>query len=233
MDLIDVLWMKRQPKSWNLTPVKFEQLMEWLENSSELQVPTIDALISQPFVKDLELNVIEEIYDHWLEKRLVGKQKLLCRVKKENKRKRTKALKDDPYVAFRQCPEKMHTRKNRAVDHENFIKMLKRKKDMQNYMKTAARLIQSETRKLQAFKLKLAMFEDQYRSGNFDEQMLTPSMNNESSCNVYSDEESDIEMREEVLIEVNVKEDFTFKPNQACKYFAVSCCGFRVFSVTL
>lgn len=201
--------------------------MEWLETSSELQVPSLEALLSQSFTKDLHFHIVEEVYDHWLEKRLVSKQKLLYRVKKESKRKRSKLLKaDDPYVAFRECIQKMHTRKNRAADHENYIKMLRSKKEMQQYMKAAMSLKQKETKKHEALKTKLAMFEDQYRKRNFDEPLMTTPVkfiDDEDVLDYVESEESESEEEvcEEVPIEVDAKTDFSFKPRPGCHYLAV------------
>lgn len=223
IDSCDSLWIAKQP-NWNLSLDMFERVMEWLENSSELQVPTLDALLTQPFVKNIKFNTIEEIYDHWLEKRLECKQKLLHRVKKESKRKRSKLHKsDDPYIAFRQCPEKMHTRKNRAADHENYIKMLHRKREMLQYMKAAQGLRRTEKKKNQALKMKLAMFEDQYRTRNFLEPLLTPPVEffDILALSESEESESEAEMCEETSIELEDKETFNFDRRRGCQYYAV------------
>lgn len=200
--------------------------MEWLENSSELQVPSLKSLLSQPFAKMMKLNIVEEIYDYWLEKRLSSKQRLLHRVKKESKRKRTKMQKaDDPYVAFRQCQEKMHTRKNRAADHENYVKMLRQRREINQYLKYALRSKQMESRKHQAVKMKLAMFEDQYRNRNFIEPHLIPVKFFENETNfqgeILGHQESDTESDEEMYEDVYAMGDFTFNRRNDCQFYLV------------
>lgn len=232
MDSSDVAWFKRQPKHWNLTPEKFEQCLEWLENSCEHQVPSLDALLTQSFVQDLQFNAIEAIFDHWLDKRLMGKQKLLFHVRKEANQKRSKLLKsDDPYVAFRQCQIKMHTRKNRAADQENYVRMLLGRKEMYNYLRGAMKLKQNALKKLQVVKMKLAMFEEQTKSQNFIETHITFPYNfsiNELSFQDYfvdfeDSEDSEEEICGDVSLEIEDKEDFIFKPRKECQYFSVRC----------
>ena len=84
MDSNDIAWMQKQPKHWKLSVEMFERIIEWLENECERNVPSLEALLSQPFVKDISFFICEAVYDYWLERRLVGKRRLLYRVKQEN-----------------------------------------------------------------------------------------------------------------------------------------------------
>lgn len=222
MDSYDQSWLSKQPK-WRLAPEKFERCMEWLENECELQVPSHDSLLLQPFVRELEFDVVEGIYDHWLDKRLTGKQKLLHRVKQESKRKRpSKLLKlEDPYVAFRQCQEKMHTRKNRAVEHENYVKMLRGRQEIYQWWRYIVKQRNDQLKKLQIAKAKLAMFEEQFRTRNFFESHL--KLMERELEGVFENDSDELidEMYADSSFERDEDNRFEFVPRAGCFYHAV------------
>lgn len=67
MDSEDELWVSQQRKRLDLTPLKFEQMMDRLEKSSGQTVVTLNeakALLKQ----DDEVSIA--VYDYWLNKRL-------------------------------------------------------------------------------------------------------------------------------------------------------------------
>lgn len=67
MDSEDELWINQQRKRLDLTPFKFEQMMDRLEKSSGQTVVTLHeakALLKQ----DDEVSIA--VYDYWLNKRL-------------------------------------------------------------------------------------------------------------------------------------------------------------------
>lgn len=67
MDSEDELWINQQRKRLDLTPLKFEQMMDRLEKSSGQTVVTLNeakALLKQ----DDEISIA--VYDYWLNKRL-------------------------------------------------------------------------------------------------------------------------------------------------------------------
>ena len=67
MDSEDELWVSQQRKRLDLTPLKFEQMMDRLEKSSGQTVVTLNeakALLKQ----DDEISIA--VYDYWLNKRL-------------------------------------------------------------------------------------------------------------------------------------------------------------------
>lgn len=67
MDSEDEVWINQQRKRLDLTPLKFEQMMDRLEKSSGQTVVTLNeakALLKQ----DDEVSIA--VYDYWLNKRL-------------------------------------------------------------------------------------------------------------------------------------------------------------------
>lgn len=67
MDSEDEMWINQQRKRLDLTPLKFEQMMDRLEKSSGQTVVTLNeakALLKQ----DDEVSIA--VYDYWLNKRL-------------------------------------------------------------------------------------------------------------------------------------------------------------------
>ncbi|KAI8114665.1 Enhancer of polycomb like protein 1, partial [Lucilia cuprina] len=125
MDSEDELWINQQRKRLDLTPLKFEQMMDRLEKSSGQTVVTLNeakALLKQ----DDEISIA--VYDYWLNKRLKMQHPLILSVKTEN---RPGASSNNPYLAFRRRTEKMQTRKNRKNDETSYEKMLKLRRDLQ------------------------------------------------------------------------------------------------------
>lgn len=119
MDSADEAWVSSQARRLNLTPLKFEEMMDRLEKSSGQTVVTVNeakALLKQ----DDELSVT--VYDYWLNKRLVLQHPLILAIRTEN---RPGAPQNNPYLAFRRRTEKMQTRKNRKNDETSYEKMLK------------------------------------------------------------------------------------------------------------
>lgn len=67
MDSADEMWVNQQMKRLDLTPLKFEHMMDRLEKSSEQTVVLLNeakALLKQ----DDEVSIA--VYDYWLNKRL-------------------------------------------------------------------------------------------------------------------------------------------------------------------
>lgn len=119
MDSADEAFVGSQACRINLTPLKFEEMMDRLEKSSGQTVVTVNeakALLKQ----DDELSVT--VYDYWLNKRLKMQHPLILSIRTEN---RPGAAPNNPYLAFRRRTEKMQTRKNRKNDETSYEKMLK------------------------------------------------------------------------------------------------------------
>lgn len=119
MDSADEMWINTHTRRFDLTPLKFEEMMDRLEKSSGQTVVTLNeakALLKQ----DDEISIA--VYDYWLNKRLTTQQPLILSVKTEN---RAGSAANNPYIAFRRRTEKMQTRKNRKNDETSYEKMLK------------------------------------------------------------------------------------------------------------
>lgn len=124
MDSDDDAWLMRQSQEMDITPFKFEEIIERLEKSSGQHVITLNE--AKLLLKEDE-DLIIAIYDYWLNKRLNTQHALLHQVKTE---RRDGTTNNNPYVAFRRRTEKMQTRKNRKNDEASYEKMLKLKRDL-------------------------------------------------------------------------------------------------------
>lgn len=124
MDSEDDLWLSRQSKVLDITPIKFEEIIERLEKSSGQHVVTLSE--AKVLLKEDE-DVIIAVYDYWLNKRLKVQHPLIHTVKTE---RRDGSNNNNPYVAFRRRTEKMQTRKNRKNDEASYEKMLKLRRDL-------------------------------------------------------------------------------------------------------
>lgn len=122
MDSEDEAWLNQQ--SIELTPIKFEEMMDRLERSSGQQVVQLKE--AKLLLKEDD-DLIIAVYDYWLNKRLKIQQPLIPVVKIE---KRDGSTTNNPYVAFRRRIEKMQTRKNRKNDETSYEKMLKLRRDL-------------------------------------------------------------------------------------------------------
>lgn len=110
----------------------FEKMMELLESaSSDLQI--CQPKEAQSLLKEFEDNLVDDVYDYWLQKRKVAAAvrktaSLIPRIKTDSRRDAPGTV--NPYVAFRRRAEKMQTRKNRKNDEESYEKILKLGYDM-------------------------------------------------------------------------------------------------------
>lgn len=204
------------PKELKLTSEKIEEVMQFLETNCVGTVPTLDELDAQSIVGSREA---EAIYDHWLNKRLKHKKPLTFELKKEQKHQRgvnnRKRNHEDPYISFRQCPEKMHTRKNRLKDNENYIKMLQLRNDLLGTLEDAevSKLTRQQEHKI--LKLNLENFETRYRSGNFNYAKLTIVAN--SSMEHHEQLDETMELFKEVDLGC-----YEFHPRVGSKFFEVN-----------
>lgn len=122
MDSADEIWVNSQTRRLDITPLKFEQMMDRLEKSSGQTVITLNeakALLKQ----DDEVSIA--VYDYWLNKRLKMQHPLILSVRTENRAGGGSSSASNPYLAFRRRTEKMQTRKNRKNDETSYEKMLK------------------------------------------------------------------------------------------------------------
>jgi enhancer of polycomb-like protein len=127
IDSEDEAWLSKQNhhEALDLSPLRFEEIIEALEKSSGSQV--VDLNEAKKLVKEDEI-IISAVYDYWLGKRLKVQHPLIPTVKTE--KKDGGPANNNPYVAFRRRTEKMQTRKNRKNDEASYEKMLKLKRDL-------------------------------------------------------------------------------------------------------
>lgn len=67
MDSSDELWLQNQSKTLNLTPLKFEEMIDKLEKQTSKTVPNLTEAKTVLEQSD-ELTML--VYDYWLGKRL-------------------------------------------------------------------------------------------------------------------------------------------------------------------
>lgn len=160
------IWSKEHPKS-TLSMEKFEMAMYFLEKRFLTKVPTLEMLTEKKIAKRLES---EAIYDYWQEKLLKNGGPLIPQLK----RRLEKPGSYDPYVAFRSWfPEQpVKTRKNKATDRSNYVKLLKIRAWLKNDLHD---LKQKKSNDIQAQKTlvyKLQEFNAQYKSHCFNDEFL-------------------------------------------------------------
>lgn len=220
------MWIKHQPTAWKLTPELFEQVIEYLEVSCARQVPQLDDLLTQSFCKHQDKDGLAASYDYWLDRRLREKKKLCYYVKtKDDRVRRNKKFVVDPYVAFRQGLEYRHTRRNRAAEHKDYIRMLQLRRELAvdvKFLKT--KKIEAETeREVRA--LKFRTFERLYRNGIFGSRLVTPSVPINSSLSDFvaePEKASTIQDEAQDVGSATVDEGkFSFKPSKGCQYYKV------------
>ncbi|CRK90586.1 CLUMA_CG004288, isoform A [Clunio marinus] len=177
MDSDDQQWLQKQQQvHLKINPINFEKVIEYLENNSISDVPTLDSVIKE-LAPIYGFEALEEIYDYWLDKRTKHKQKLIFRVKHHEKYKfnSSKTVVEDPYVAFRECVDKMHTRKNRLNDQANYMKMLEIKRGLEKDARMLKSVLITEQTKHDLLYLKSKIFEAQYYNKTFNERFLENS----------------------------------------------------------
>ncbi|CAH1774556.1 unnamed protein product [Owenia fusiformis] len=167
MDSEDEQWLTKQTKKMEVTPVKFEEMMDRLEKSSGQQVLTLQE--AKLLLKEDD-DLIIAVYDYWLNKRLrtVSSHKqhgLIPQVKTE---KRDGSTTNNPYVAFRRRTEKMQTRKNRKNDEASYEKMLKLKRDLNRALTLLEIIKRREKSKKELLQLTVEVVDKRYALGDFE-----------------------------------------------------------------
>jgi hypothetical protein len=222
LDSDDDRWINTQPKKYNLSHNKFETFFEFLEQNSKNKVPPFIEFYTY-FKSHRPLEALEKVYDYWLDKRLSRNgNKLIPEMKKVEKI--TAKNKFDPYVAFRPCREKMFLRKNRHVDRENYVKMLRLREQMlANVRMWKNFMIQKRVEHQQATH-QFNTFLEQYRKKNFYELYAsdTPMFNTEEIFNDLKSKIDDVSLSDnfqDVTLDEVKEMDFTINPSN--KYHKV------------
>ncbi|KAK6182761.1 hypothetical protein SNE40_010373 [Patella caerulea] len=166
MDSEDETWVKEQVKKMEITPLKFEEMMDRLEKGSGQQVVTIQE--AKLLLKEDD-DLIIAVYDYWLNKRLRTQQPLIPQVKTE---KRDGSTTNNPYVAFRRRTEKMQTRKNRKNDETSYEKMLKLRRDLTRAVTLLEVIKRREKSKKELLQLTIEILDKRYHGEDFSGALL-------------------------------------------------------------
>ncbi|KAL7037079.1 hypothetical protein ACKWTF_009062 [Chironomus riparius] len=234
-DSEDDEWLKMTGETLKLTHDEFEKYMEYLENKSAetKTVPSISDITSH-FNKRSACIGTEATYDYWLNKRIQSNGKyLLHSLKKEDLKPGIKH-KFDPYIAFRACRERMHLRKNRSRDYENYIKMLDIRDSIEECLKFYKTNAFCERTKHELLVLRFATFKDQYNTKTFNssylekevqtntEFLLKDLKENRIGCDINSTKSLSNELKvgdsDEYPININEHEMFPFNRLTGCEY---------------
>lgn len=212
LDDEDERWLNQIPQEYRPSNSAFERGIAFLERSANKKVPTFLEFRAQIFVEN---ETADLVYDYWIDRRLKTKEKLTFLVKtKESSRKHK-----DPYVAFRPCVEKMTTRKNRANDYQEYLKMLKVRRDLANDLKFWQEVKHEQATKHCWLKQMACIFESQYHSENFEMDQPQPCFDAWDRQEMSLEETSNVT---ETLSEVNDTEThFDFRRNADSEYFKV------------
>ena len=153
-DSEDEAWLEAQKDLPNLTPLKFEELMECFDKNSNQNVIS-PSQARELFNQDEDL--IIPVYDYWLSKRLRNATPLIPVVKTQPRDNSTNN--NNPYIAFRRRTEKMQTRKNRKNDEISYEKMIKLRRDLSRALCLLQLVKQREETKKEHVKLTVDIFE--------------------------------------------------------------------------
>ncbi|GLV39686.1 Enhancer of Polycomb [Carabus blaptoides fortunei] len=166
MDTEDERWLVSQAKKLDLTPLKFEEMMDRLEKSSGQTVVTLNE--AKALLKEDD-DLIIAVFDYWLNKRLKTQHPLILSVKTEH---RTGSAANNPYLAFRRRTEKMQTRKNRKNDETSYEKMLKLRRDLSRAVTLLELVKRREKTKREYLHLTIEIYEKRYQAHDFTGTML-------------------------------------------------------------
>ncbi|KAL4229035.1 Glycosyltransferase 64 protein C4 [Mactra antiquata] len=167
MDSEDESWLNEQAKKMEITPPKFEEMLDRLEKGSGQQVVTLRE--AKCLLKEDD-DLIIAVYDYWLNKRLRTQHPLILSVKTE---KRDGSTTNNPYVAFRRRTEKMQTRKNRKNDEASYEKMLKLRRDLSRAVTVLEFVKRREKMKKEMLQLAIEIAVKRYNLEDFEGRMLT------------------------------------------------------------
>ncbi|XP_050295924.1 enhancer of polycomb homolog 1 [Anthonomus grandis grandis] len=161
MDSDDERWLLEQQPRLDLSPLKFEEMMDRLEKSSGQTVVTL-AEAKALLKEDDELTIA--VFDYWLNKRLKTQHPLILSVRTEH---RSGQAANNPYLAFRRRTEKMQTRKNRKNDEVSYEKMLKLRRDLVRAVTLLELVKRREKCKREFVHLTVEVFEKRFQAKDY------------------------------------------------------------------
>ncbi|XP_056632876.1 enhancer of polycomb homolog 1 [Diorhabda sublineata] len=162
MDSDDERWLHSQTQKLDLSPLKFEEMMDRLEKSSGQTVVTLNE--AKALLKEDD-DLIIAVFDYWLNKRLKTQHPLILTVKTEH---RSGTAANNPYLAFRRRTEKMQTRKNRKNDEASYEKMLKLRRDLYRAVTLLELVKRREKIKREHVHLTVEVFEKRFQAKDFN-----------------------------------------------------------------
>lgn len=173
MDSEDEDWFLKNAKVYpDLTTLYFEMLMDKFEQQQQGRPKALDLseakLLAGAKTPEQE-NLVEEIYEHWVDKRLRSRIPLRPTVRQE---KREGVPSNSPYIAFRKRTEKMQTRKNRKNDEASYEKMLKLKRDLNRAVTLLDLVKKRERMKRDQLSITVDIFKKRYELGDYSGQIL-------------------------------------------------------------
>ncbi|KAK9875359.1 hypothetical protein WA026_007757 [Henosepilachna vigintioctopunctata] len=166
MDSDDERWLLSQAHRLDITPEKFEEMMDRLEKSSGQTVVTLNE--AKALLKEDD-DLIIAVFDYWLNKRLKTQHPLILNVRTEH---RVGTAANNPYLAFRRRTEKMQTRKNRKNDEVSYEKMLKLKRDFCRAVTLLELVKRREKTKREHVHLTIEIFEKRFHAKDFSGAVL-------------------------------------------------------------
>lgn len=165
VDSEDEAWIQAQSDYLNLDVLTFEMIIDKLDKES---VERIITLFEAKQILNFSDEILTDVYDYWLHKRLKQHQSLT--VSKQNQKLAGKKFHFNPYLAFVQRLEKRQLRKNRRVDELAYMDMLKVKQDLTKVAKLLDLVRKREEIKLRkvelAGRIMLKRYEMKDFSGN-------------------------------------------------------------------
>ncbi|XP_066240662.1 enhancer of polycomb homolog 1 isoform X1 [Saccopteryx leptura] len=171
LDSEDEVFVNKLKKKMDICPLQFEEMIDRLEKGSGQQPVSLQE--AKLLLKEDD-ELIREVYEYWIKKRISCRgPSLIPSVKQE---KRDGSSTNDPYVAFRRRTEKMQTRKNRKNDEASYEKMLKLRRDLSRAVTILEMIKRREKSKRELLHLTLEIMEKRYNLGDYSGEIMSEVM---------------------------------------------------------
>lgn len=170
LDEEDVKFIKDEiNEKWKLelSHTSFEQMVSQLERNSGSSTITLNE--AKLILKEDD-DLILLVYEYWLKKKLRQQHNLIPSIR--SKKVGCNADKRNPYVAFRRRFEKMQTRKNRKLDENNYVMMLKLRRDLSRVVTLLGFLKKRERLKKAGLELDLDIVERRVNLTDWDSRII-------------------------------------------------------------
>ncbi|KAI1729990.1 enhancer of polycomb-like domain-containing protein [Ditylenchus destructor] len=150
----------------NISIDHFEQIIEKLELASQTDI--IQPLDAKVLLQRYEPQIVDDVYDYWLQKRKQAASKLskcsvlIPRLNTDGRHRDDKTV-INPYIAFRKRADKVQTRKKQKTEIQTYEKMLRVNYAMKKSIALLEMMKQREKTKLALVDLEEAVFARQLR----------------------------------------------------------------------